>query len=306
VVSRTAAPAVTLRILGRPLTFHSTSRIEACKPPHVPVPKPGPCPGPRKAGSAVKKATRAVAKPKRAAGRRISGKDLSGQLDYTAIAAQPVAYHKDFDRSDQQLVTITKQQGFDGTPLKGSNAELDVLIAAGGTELWRGVSHQRDDQNRIRKRAPTLVKQFRDGDAYYGVGDFGSGIYFSQDQTDTSQYAADGESGVIRAVLSPDARIADYQAAFDGAAREGNATERDTRQRQLFQDLKGKPLPEKRAIRRAYNDWLETRPAREKVLGDMGRWAAAHGYDAIRVTDTFPLGHTYVVVLNRTALTTTA
>jgi hypothetical protein len=40
-------------------------RIEACLPPHVPVPKKGPCPGSKKAASTVSKiAKKAVAKPK--------------------------------------------------------------------------------------------------------------------------------------------------------------------------------------------------------------------------------------------------
>lgn len=301
--SRTAEHTITLSILGRLVTFRSNSRIEGCLPPHVPVPKPGPCPGARKAGSTVRKAAQTVAKRPR---KPTAGRDLTGSLDYETIATQPVGYHKEFDRSDQQFTTIAKAQGFDGKPQKGSGAEMDALIKAGGTELWRGISHQRDDQNRIRKRASTLVKQFRDGAPYFGVGDFGSGIYFSQDQSDTSTYAADGESGVIRAVLAPGARIADYQEAFAGAEREGNAAEREQRQRRLFDDLRGKPPEEKRAIRRAYSEWLETRPAREKVLGDMGRWAAAHGYDAIRIEETFPDRHTFVVVLNRSALTTTA
>lgn len=71
---------------------------------------------------------------------------------------------------------------------------------------------------------------------------------------------------MVRAVLSPDARIADYQVTFDGAAREGNSVEREARQRQMFKDLAGKPVPEKRAIRRAYNAW-QSRHSLSMCLG---------------------------------------
>lgn len=307
------------RIADRiPAAVAVRERVEGCMPPHVPVPKPGPCPGSRKSpGAVAKKAARKIAgdtveKTKAAPGRRkggknrpgrIAGQDLTGQLDYAVVVREPVGYKA--DRSDRQMSAIARAQGFDGLPSTGTPEQLDALKAAGGIELFRGMSHARDyETNRITKRAGSLVKEFKNGEAYFGIGDFGSGIYFSEDPSDMERYAEDGPSGMVRAVLSPDARIADYQVAFDGAAREGNSVEREARQRQMFKDLAGKTVPEKRAIRRAYNTWLEERPDREKVLGDMGRWAAANGYDAIRVTNTFPTGHTYVAILNRTALTT--
>lgn len=174
-------------------------RVEGCMPPHVPVPKPGPCPGSRKSpGAVAKKAARKIvddsikkttATPGRRKGGknrpgRIAGQDLTGELDYAAVASEPVGYKA--DRSDRQMAAIARAQGFDGMPSTGTAEQLDALKAAGGIELFRGVSHARDyETDRITKRAGSLVKEFKNGEAYFGVGDFGSGIYFSEDSPPT-------------------------------------------------------------------------------------------------------------------------
>lgn len=49
---------VTLNLAGRPLTFETGTRVEGCLPPHVSIPKPGPCPG----GKRAKKGATAIAK----------------------------------------------------------------------------------------------------------------------------------------------------------------------------------------------------------------------------------------------------
>lgn len=75
----------TLIIAGRPVTFRMGQRVEACMPPHVSSPKPGPCKGGKKAkrlAETVKKAVggraRAVADTKsaKAAQRKKLAKDL--------------------------------------------------------------------------------------------------------------------------------------------------------------------------------------------------------------------------------------
>lgn len=53
-----AMAKVTLNLAGRPLTFETGTRVEGCMPPHVSVPKPGPCPG----GKRAKKGATAIAK----------------------------------------------------------------------------------------------------------------------------------------------------------------------------------------------------------------------------------------------------
>jgi len=79
----------TLIIAGRPVTFRAGQRVEACLPPHVPSPRPGPCPGgkkARKAADLIKKAVsgrgRAVADTKaaKAAQRKKLAAELTDKL----------------------------------------------------------------------------------------------------------------------------------------------------------------------------------------------------------------------------------
>ena len=57
-------PKVTLMVAGKPITF--TQRVEACMPPHVSIPKPGPCPGSKRARKAAKSVAKAVVGRKKA------------------------------------------------------------------------------------------------------------------------------------------------------------------------------------------------------------------------------------------------
>lgn len=64
----------TLIIAGRQVTFRTGQRVEACMPPHVSVPKPGPCPGGKRAKKLAETARKAVGGQARARADIASGK----------------------------------------------------------------------------------------------------------------------------------------------------------------------------------------------------------------------------------------
>ena len=59
-------PVVTLMVAGKPLTFNTRTRVEACMPPHVSTPKPGPCPGSKRASKGAKAIVKAIGGRKKA------------------------------------------------------------------------------------------------------------------------------------------------------------------------------------------------------------------------------------------------
>jgi hypothetical protein len=84
----------------------------------------------------------------------------------------------------------------------GSKAEIDAVIAAGGTEMFRGVP----DKDKAKEQAA--------GKDFSGQGDYGNGRYFATSAKEPREYAegGDGKSkgGVIRAALKPGAKTIPY------------------------------------------------------------------------------------------------
>lgn len=188
------------------------------------------------------------------------------------------------------LTQLVKEQGY-GLPAAGS---VDEAVAAGGVEMFRGVRPHAGatsaDQIAAMRDAPDFV---------YGSGVYGNGIYFSADERVAAGFAVkdpdakgagtpDGRT--VRVALHPDAKVIDYE------------------------DL----LAERAAWRK--EDHGVDAYTRDEMLGDEGRFAAARGYDAIRIRNKQD-GHWHVgknaagrtlktrsraaqyVVLNRGALT---
>lgn len=162
--------------------------------------------------------------------------------------------------SDDALLAILRVQGFAGLPAPVSSLALGGLVARGWQELWRGVAEADDGTSGYQ----IMTAFARSELTYVGQGVFGNGHYFATDPMVGARYAGD-DGRVIRAALNPIARIIDFEAVDDD-----------------------------RRIWRIGAD----REARELML-DVGRFAAASGYDAIRILDA---GEHNVLVLNRTAL----
>lgn len=98
---------------------------------------------------------------------------------------------------DSALQSIGEVQGFDALPALGSAADVDAIVANGGTEVFRGFGGLAGRD------------QFVSGAYEPGLGIYGNGFY-SSTMTDTAgSYADFIEDGPTRMVLRPDAKILD-------------------------------------------------------------------------------------------------
>ncbi|GAA3027268.1 hypothetical protein [Streptosporangium longisporum] len=149
---------------------------------------------------------------------------------------------------DQRLANIWKEQGFDGLPRAVSDEELDADIAAGGIEMFRGLTGS---------SGRPYAEQFINGDEHFpGLGVFGNGTYTSPAAYFAATYAVtDGRGSMMRMALRSDARVIDYD-----------------------------KLPE--AAQESENAVTDRRIA--DAMTDPGRLASMLGYDAIRVSHIKP------------------
>lgn len=178
------------------------------------------------------------------------------------------------------------QQGFSGKPTLASKAEVDRLIdEEGWVEVFRGV------ESRGGVEPGAFAKQFREGDAFPGRGVYGDGSYFSTDRATAMQYAGrDGELGMIRAAMPPDARIVHVEELDDLANRQWSEySDRTATARQAAREA-GEEIP---------RDQFEVEYARMNALGDKGFAAALNGLDAHFVPI---LDETYYIIQNRSML----
>lgn len=172
--------------------------------------------------------------------------------------------------ADVDLKTIADLQGFSGLPEVVTKSEMAKLANSGNyTILYRGVKATRRSSSwsAAPLAGPKTAKQIQDemrrGNAYYGVGVYGNG-YYSTPSRSTAVGYSDGTAGsVIRFALPTSAKMGDYNKLSAEAMK-------------LYQHNKAT---------------METKD----VFADVGRYAAARGYDALRVTSG-------IVVLNRTIL----
>ncbi len=175
-------------------------------------------------------------------------------------------YEKDqnvFDRGgvDPTLVGLIKEQGGDGLPKVVSKEEMDKQIAQGKIELWRGVDTK------------DHALQFQSGELFVGVGLHGGGVYTAygpQGKRNADYYGAMNGTNpcTMRMTLGDDAVITDIE-----------DIERD--------------MNENAKVYAKFGNAHEQH-ARLRMFYDPGRFAAACGYDAIRVPDL-----NFMMILNR-------
>lgn len=165
---------------------------------------------------------------------------------------------------DKVLGRIWATQGFDGPPRVGTQREMDAAVADGWTEMYRRVE------------GAGYAEQFRSGDAWPGLGGYGNGTYAvpAWGRTHVAGYGGDE----LRIALRPDAKIADMW------------------------DLD-------REWRDQYGGMVDPYSVQDgnherAAMGDLGRWAAARGYDAMFVPDRDNPDHIPLewVIFNRTAV----
>lgn len=179
---------------------------------------------------------------------------------------------------DEQLTAIAKLQGFDGRPHLTDAEGIDRAVAGGWTEMWRGVQ-----DSSTGKTARQIADDLKRGSWELGNGVYGNGVYASVRRATAEQFSAGSEGGLIRMALDPHAKIIDFHDLID----------------EMDADRRITPTGE---------------PFTVSVLSDPGRYAAAKGYDVVRVParqavmgDGSVYGHgepvvDQFVILNRTAL----
>jgi hypothetical protein len=134
--------------------------------------------------------------------------------------------------SPEDLYTkeVIREQGFDGPPHLVSRTELDLWVAAGEIELYRGVSRR------------FYAEQFRFGEMFVGRGIFGGGIYAASgaDAYAVAQTFAGPEGAVMRMTLKAGARLSDLM-----------LLDRD-RESRMTRALRALESQERRALRQAF------------------------------------------------------
>ena len=197
------------------------------------------------------------------------GRDLlaNAELDIAGLAsvvrkgnATTGAGGYDDRGADEALASIARLQEFDQPPQVVSREQLDARIAAGDLELFRRVKPFGE------MPAAELAEQFRSGPVYYGRGEWANGIHATANAERVTKYGP--PEGALRMALRADARTVTIE-----------------------------QLRQARRERQDHTNW----PQDDIVLfQDLGRLAAALGYDAIE-PDNDP--RSPWILLNRGAVT---
>jgi HK97 family phage portal protein len=194
-----------------------------------------------------------------------SAEAVAGRIDRAASKQQREAGLKGTElggpRGDSRLSAIQREQGFDGKPAVVSRQEMDRLVADGHQECFRGFGGLGDGS----KTEAQVVQEFTSGPLFTGYGTFGNGAYVAPGTGGraVAERYSDSETPT-RMALHKDAKVASYRAIVD--------------------EMEARGLTSRRGVQ-------------GRALADPGRYAAARGYDAIRVE-----ANDSICVLNRTAL----
>ena len=203
---------------------------------------------------------------------------LASGMAFRRARTRPALMRETGTHGDEFMFEMATDLGYAGRPTRVPSGEVDAAVAAGGTEVWRGVSDE------------TYAEALVTGPYYAGQGFRGSGIY-----------VAHGEDGRTRAVSYAQAPPTRGIAA---------KTDRPTVQRMAlhpqanvveYEEIRGRAEAEhKRLAEKLRSPGLSEKASEEEVLAevarDPARYAMSQGYDAIRINDA------EMNVLNRTAL----
>lgn len=195
-----------------------------------------------------------------------------------ALALEVPNNKMDVHVGDLALHELQRAQGFNEKPDIVTEAELRAGIKNGDIEMWRGdtkISHTDDMMT---------------GDYHTGMGIRGNGTYAQEGAAGHSvarSYATNrGQSQdngrIMHMSLKRDARIVDYNKLLSEKRQAESDAQRALHDAQSRGDTAG--------ARRA-------EASLRLAGGDSSRFAAAHGYDAVRIP-----AHGQMIVLNRTAV----
>lgn len=233
--------------------------------------------------------------------RAARGRHLVDEFDYDAATARAPRANARAGEGDRWLAAIQEEQGFNGLPQVASGEEVDAAVAAGATEVFRGL------------QSADFAEQFRSGSLYPGdPGLFGSGTYASPNRDVALGFASGDNAAVLRIALRRDAKVISYADLLKLRAKHGG-----TRASQALSERQAAELAQVdpgdsasvAAILARYDELRVRQSSRSRVNADEGRIAALLGYDAIsvptgrRVSATGPaILEAEYVILNRTAL----
>ncbi|NUS43903.1 MAG: alpha/beta hydrolase, partial [Mycobacteriaceae bacterium] len=210
---------------------------------------------------------------------RVAGRDITAELDYGALAAIPACYEH-----DPVLAEICRAQGFDGPAAVATTAELDAAVAAGAPALYLASVDEH------------YFAEFARGTAFPGfddaMHDAGNGVYAHVSREAAIQ-THDEWPDVVRMILRPDARTTTWS-----QLPEQLTVARRAMYEQSVRLATSAPSPERTAA-------LDRMADEGDVLSDIGRFAAAKGYDAyLNDVPQTPGGHSREswVIVNRTAV----
>lgn len=169
----------------------------------------------------------------------------------------------DTSQGDWFLRELARTQGFDGLPHVITKQEMNMYVASGERELFRGL----DSYGMKGKTGEDLAQKFRSGELYIGRGLSGHGIYaaYGKDKFDAEGYMGVGlEGAMLRLTLK------------------SNAT-----------TISIDKLEEMQSTDKIVNS--------HTPLRNLGFYATFKGYDAIDIGASQDRP-TYMIILNRTAV----
>ena len=251
------------------------------------------------------------------------GRDLSEQVRDRRFKdrASGLAGGSSSDDGDVVLAEIMKLQGWDAPSRYGTEQELRAAIDSGGVELWRGYFGQIPEMwswtYNPEASAKARMHQTVEGPLWVGTGIYGNGWYTSVDRlaashfagtvptehpgdlpvkssersvdpitlnaTDATTYRVYDPRGLQRMVLSPEARIIEWEdRELDDFIYHGGKGSSYVANQRSGMPVRG-----------------------SRVLHDYGQAAAALGYDVLRVRgqgDGSGRDADQYVILNRTAV----
>ena len=196
----------------------------------------------------------------------------NGEIDYGS-------YNR--DGQNLYLKNILEEQGFNGKPRVVSPEEFQKFVDQGSIPLYRGIAAETPE------KVDDYVKQLFEGeDPFVGKGMFGDGTYYANKKEIGLKFSKEDRQGnaiefgkVTEAVINPQAKVIDQE------------------------DLS-------KLMRKWYDDVPDHYDWAQDFNGDYSVFAAANGYDAIRIRnprtswnpDDPAVDGDYYIILNRTAL----
>jgi len=215
---------------------------------------------------------------------------------------------------DKRLGAIYAVQGYNAKPDVLTSKQIDGYVRAGEIEIFRGTlgdGNSRDVWSEAYRSAPQH---------FPGHGVSGNGTYVAEDPATAANYATN-RGTVLRMTLKADAKIGEYDKLSEQRYMDLEAMKAspqymvyENAKRQVLNERRKLPVAMTKAEKAANNaaidqlgkryDRITARQEREypqrSFYSDMGAYAAARGYDAIRVNRGGP-GSDFYVVLNRGA-----